>query len=167
MNKVTRHLGLSRKDKTDPSAARDAEIVAARERGETYQTIGERHNITGERVRRILYRRGRVDLTGRDVSRNIIPVPPCVICGEPTKSLGMKYCSWQCKAERTKTPERLHRLEAIKSGRLAGKTWNEVGQDTGFKVQPGEQASYYLRRYGHFINITARERRLIWPRAAS
>ena len=62
--------------------------------GMTLEAIGQRVELTKERVRQIL---ASENLSTRSIQRIPKPLPPCDPCGKPVSNRRLKYCGTRCR----------------------------------------------------------------------
>lgn len=114
------------------NVARNTMIVALRETGLTLEQIGEKYELTRERVRQILANAGRVDLCRIELSdpkvvAEIFTVR-CACCGKKQEvrihQRSLKYCSNKCRVLSTKAYKRAPKIMKL---REKGMTWMQIG----------------------------------------
>lgn len=112
-----------------------AEVIRLREMGKTYQQVGDACGVTYERVRQVLIKSRRFDLTGSKFTAALKRVEKsCKICGKPISGPPAKIskrvtCSPQCTGKlRTEYayPNMVIEGEKIIEFRLKNFTWDSI-----------------------------------------
>lgn len=123
---------------------RDDQIIAMRESGMTYETIGNHFGLTKQRIAQILNREGRFDLhdMGCKVRANKLTfgkdkvAVQCRHCGRETLSLPARaarqmFCSVGCSNRFNKQVFTMDTLADILSRRKRGESWAKIGAAYG------------------------------------
>ncbi len=136
-------------------------IVSLREKGETYNSIGKRVGVTGERIRQLLKRSDRVDLTGskyRHVDWS------CMVCGQerrltPSKAHLYSTCSNKCWGRVYSTrlalrPKSVARAIAAMDQRACGGSWVDAtaATDLAGSSNPA-RVFYFLSLWAKAIDV--------------
>ena len=140
------------------SVRRLEEMVAMRREGASISQIGAKFELSGERVRQILWKAGQFEAIKRPAKPRVV----CPVCGVSfiPHSPRVKTCSYSCKGEQQR--RRLLELDTIRGRKVvalivAGATLQVAAEKIGVSIMTASRAASV------FVGDNQRLRAFVFP----